>query len=133
MFKLLKTATTLTLFSSAAMASGGYGHHHGHHHGHHYAPPYYRPVGPTYIREEVHYYQQPAIVYQPAPVVPVMPPMLPPQHYGYQYQGYDRRTTQGLVGSAVGGMLGYELSNGQPVAAGIGAAAGALFGQGFRH
>lgn len=43
-------------------------------------------------------------------------------------QTSDRRSTEGLVGGAVGSALGYEISNGDPVASGLGAAAGAYIG-----
>ena len=62
-------------------------------------------------------------------------------HYGHEYypEGryygpppppayQDRRTHQGLAGGVVGGVLGYELGNGHPLATGVGAAAGSFIG-----
>ena len=54
----------------------------------------------------------------------------PGQYYGPPpppvYQ--DRRSHQGLAGGVVGGVLGYEVGNGNPLATGLGAAAGSLIG-----
>jgi hypothetical protein len=53
----------------------------------------------------------------------------PGQYYGPPPPVYqDRRSHQGLAGGVVGSVLGYELGNGHPLAAGIGAAAGSLIG-----
>lgn len=53
----------------------------------------------------------------------------PPQH---QNRGYnDQRSRQGLIGGVIGTLLGYELGNGEPIAAGLGAAAGAFLGNGY--
>ena len=72
------------------------------------------------------YYQQPPVAYyQPQP-----------QYYSPQPQynngggDYDNRTHQGLAGSVIGDVIGYELGNGNPLAAGIGAAAGSFLGNG---
>ncbi len=56
----------------------------------------------------------------------------PGQYYGPQPQPVyqDPRSHQGLAGGVVGSVLGYELGNGNPVATGVGAAAGALIGNG---
>ena len=49
-----------------------------------------------------------------------------------QYQRYqDPRSTQGLAVGVVGSVLGYQLGNGNPVAAGVGAAAGSYLGNGM--
>ena len=49
-----------------------------------------------------------------------------------QYQRYqDPRSTQGLAGGVVGSVLGYQLGNGNPVATGVGAAAGSYLGNGM--
>lgn len=69
--------------------------------------------GKHYRRHEAHYYP-PGQYYGP-----------PPQPV---YQ--DPRSHQGLAGGVVGSVLGYELGSGNPVATGIGAAAGSLIGNG---
>lgn len=43
----------------------------------------------------------------------------------------DPRSHQGLAGGVVGGVLGYELGNGDPIATGVGAAAGSYLGNGI--
>ena len=50
----------------------------------------------------------------------------PPPQPVYQ----DPRSHQGLAGGVMGSVLGYELGNGNPVATGIGAAAGSFIGNG---
>lgn len=52
----------------------------------------------------------------------------PPQH---QNRGNDQRSRQGLLGGVIGTLIGYELGNGEPIAAGLGAAAGAFLGNGY--
>jgi hypothetical protein len=42
----------------------------------------------------------------------------------------DPRSHQGLAGGVVGSVLGYELGNGDPIATGLGAAAGSYLGNG---
>lgn len=57
-----------------------------------------------------------------------------PEHPGYSnYQ--DPRSHQGLAGGVVGSVLGYEIGNGNPIATGLGAAAGSYLGNGVagRH
>lgn len=119
MFRMAKVIVLGILFSSAVVADDddwdeyrGYGHHH---HRHHYYPVY-----------------QEDIVYVPEPVVeyaPVQPRYYAPPLSVNDY-GYDQRTTQGLIGGMLGSVMGYELGRGDPLAAGIGAAAGAWFGNG---
>lgn len=46
----------------------------------------------------------------------------------YYQQPQDPRSHQGLAGGVVGSVLGYELANGNPLAAGLGAAAGSYLG-----
>ncbi|CAD6880306.1 hypothetical protein [Methylomonas albis] len=106
------------LVSSAALADHEHwGGHHGHHHHHGYDRPMYR--------EDVIYYQPaPVVEYVPVPRYYAPPP--PPVYYGY-----DQRSPQGLLGGMVGSAMGYQLGNGDPIAAGIGAAAGALLGNGM--
>ena len=51
----------------------------------------------------------------------------PPRYSNYQ----DPRSHQGLAGGVVGSVLGYELGNGNPIATGVGAAAGSYLGNGI--
>ncbi len=49
-----------------------------------------------------------------------------------RYSNYpDPRSHQGLAGGVVGSVLGYEIGNGNPVATGLGAAAGSYLGNGI--
>ena len=50
----------------------------------------------------------------------------PPRYSNYQ----DPRSHQGLAGGVVGSVLGYEIGNGDPIATGLGAAAGSYVGNG---
>jgi Glycine zipper 2TM domain len=53
-------------------------------------------------------------------------------YYGPPPQNYqDPRSHQGLAGGVVGSVLGYEMGNGNPVATGLGAAAGSFIGNGM--
>ena len=88
----------ILLQSSISFASGGHGERHGH-------------WGKHHNDHREHYY--PSGQYYGPPPRPV-------------YQ--DPRTHQGLAGGVVGSVLGYELGNGNPVATGIGAAAGSYLG-----
>ncbi len=125
---LIQLSILTILFSSTALADDdwdgygrhGWGHHHhhgwGHHHGHHgWGGPqvnnYYYPQP-----QANYYYQQPPVNYYP------------PQPQGGGY--YDNRSHQGLAGGVLGTVFGYELGNGHPLAAGIGAAAGSFLGNG---
>jgi hypothetical protein len=82
-------------------------------------------VNNYYSQPQANYYQQPPVAYyQPQPQY--YPPQ--PQYNNGGY--YDNRSHQGLAGSVVGDVLGYELGNGNPLAAGIGAAAGSFLGNG---
>lgn len=49
-----------------------------------------------------------------------------PRYSNYQ----DPRSHQGLAGGVVGSVLGYEIGNGDPIATGLGAAAGSYLGNG---
>jgi hypothetical protein len=60
------------------------------------------------------YYPQPSMGYYPPP---------PPRYRG--------GSPQGLAGGIVGSVLGYEMGNGDPVATGLGAAAGSYIGNGM--
>ncbi len=55
------------------------------------------------------------------------------RHYPQQqYSNYqDPRSHQGLAGGVIGSVLGYEIGNGNPVATGLGAAAGSYLGNGM--
>ncbi|MBK8816945.1 MAG: hypothetical protein IPN42_16175 [Methylococcaceae bacterium] len=120
------------VFSSQAIADGrwGYGHHgHGHHgwgqHNHH---DHHHGWGGGYPRQQVnnYYYPQPqANYYYPQPPVAYYPQQ--PRYYGGRNDG---RSHQGLAGGVVGTVFGYELGNGDPLAAGLGAAAGSFLGNG---
>jgi hypothetical protein len=57
-----------------------------------------------------------------------------PRYYPEQprYSNYqDPRSHQGLAGGVVGSVLGYEIGNGDPIATGLGAAAGSYLGNGI--
>jgi hypothetical protein len=100
---LLELAAIAGLSSTNVYASGGHDKGHHKHHGHHY--------------EQADYYPQPAPNYYPQ--------QAPRQTY------QDPRSHQGLAGGVVGSVLGYELGNGNPVATGLGAAAGSYLGNGI--
>ncbi len=46
-------------------------------------------------------------------------------------QPQDPRSHEGLAGGIVGSVLGYEVGNGDPIATGLGAAAGSYLGNGL--
>lgn len=102
MYRLAGVFAVSLLLSPVAWADG-HGHH-GHHEGHEGGRGYY----PERV---VQYVPAP----QPAP----------------RYNSYDRRSTSGLMGGALGSVAGYEMSKGDPLGAGIGAAAGAWIGNGM--
>lgn len=87
-----------------------------------------------YPQQQVNnYYPQPQAnyYYQQPPVAYYQPQYYPPQpQYNNGGGYYDNRSHQGLAGSVVGDVLGYELGNGNPLAVGIGAAAGSFLGNG---
>jgi hypothetical protein len=113
---LIPLITSMVLYSGLSMSDEwrhhGNGHHHGHHREHYYpqAPVYYYPQPPVY-------YQQPSVVYYPS------------QYPRQSYQ--DPRSTQGLAGGVIGSVFGYQMGNGDPIATGIGAAAGSYLGNGM--
>jgi hypothetical protein len=116
MFRLAILTAIGLLFSMPTMADHEWGeHHHGHHH-HHY---------PRY-REQYVYIPERVVEY-----VPVQPRYYAPPPPPVTYYRYDQRSPQGLVGGMVGSVMGYEMGRGDPLAAGIGAAAGAWLGNGF--
>ena len=121
---LIQLTAAVILYSSLSCADDydddfdhrwrGHGHHHGWgHHGHHHG----------------HYYPQPQIIYYPPPQIYYYPqPQI--NYYPQQprYSGYDQRSHQGLAGGVIGSVFGYEIGSGDPVAAGLGAAAGSFLG-----
>lgn len=99
----------------------GYGDHH-HHRRHHH---HFQPAPRVYYQEEIVYIPERVVEYVPVRQPYYAPP--PPVSYGY----YDQRSPQGLVGGVVGSAMGYEMGGGDPLAAGIGAAAGSWLGNGM--
>jgi len=120
---LLPIIAIATLFSAAAFAhdddwGGDYDY-----------PRCNRNGWAGYPQQQVNnYYPQPQAYYQQPPVAYYQPQS---NNGGY----YDRHSHPGLAGSVVGDVLGYELGNGNPLAAGIGAAAGSFLGNsgGWRY
>ena len=123
MFRLA-IITVIGLLSSAPVMADhdwdrhNHHHHRHHHHGHGHYPRY---------REEMVYVPERVVEYVPVEPRYYAPPPPPPVNY-YRY---DQRSPQGLVGGMVGSAVGYEMGRGDPLAAGIGAAAGAWLGNGF--
>ncbi len=126
---LIQLTAVAILYSSTSYADrdhgwgGGHGHHGWGHHGHHRGHYYPRPQINYYPQPQINYYPQPQINYYPQP---------PVNYYPQQprYSGYDQRSHQGLAGGVIGSVFGYEIGNGDPVAAGLGAAAGSFLGNG---
>lgn len=122
---LRKIALTMCgLFFASITLADGHGHgHHRHHfsdwHRHGHYQRYYAPAPHIYYREPVRVYPAPIVQYVPVPQAPV-----------YQY---DRRNGAGMVGGALGGVMGYQFGGGDPLAAGIGAAAGSWLGNGINR
>ncbi len=117
----LAVVTAVGLFMSSAVLADGHGHGHGHHHGHRHHE--------RVVEVERVYYAEPVVRYvAPAPVVMAAPLLAvpAPRHYSP-----DRRSTTGLVGGALGSAVGYEMSRGDPLGAGLGAAAGSWIGNGM--
>ena len=129
MVSIAKLIVIGLLLSTAAWADDDWGEHrhghhdHGRHHGHHYGYGY--DYYPSY-REEIVYVPQPIVEY-----VPVQPHYYAPPPPPVSYYQYDQRSPQGLVGGMLGSVMGYEMGRGDPLAAGIGAAAGAWLGNGM--
>ena len=130
---IIQLTAALILYSSLSYADDddygwrGHGHHGWGHHGHHREQYYPQPqVNYYYPAPQVRYYPQPQIIYYPPP-----PPV---RYYPQQprYQSYqDPRSTQGLAGGVIGSVFGYQMGNGDPVATGLGAAAGSYLGNGI--
>ena len=140
---LIQLTTAVIFYSSTSHADddyygwGGHGHGHGHHgwghhHGHHRENYYPQPQINYYPQPQINYYQPPQVNYYPQPQVNYYPQpqenYYPPQP---RYENYDRRSHQGLAGGVVGSVFGYEIGNGDPIAAGLGAAAGSFLGNGM--
>lgn len=124
---LIHLTAIAILYSSVSYADRddygwrGHGHHHGHHH-HHRG---------YYPQPQINYYPQPQVNYYPAPQINYYPQ---PQVNYYQRQAQysaDPRSHQGLAGGVIGSVFGYELGNGDPLATGLGAAAGSFLGNGM--
>ncbi|MDP2903997.1 MAG: hypothetical protein Q8N96_12985 [Methylovulum sp.] len=122
----------LAIVYSAASPADGWGRHEHHHRHYHEVVKYY----PRPYREVIRYYPRPqpyreVITYYPRPRVyaaPVYYPAYPrPQYQSYQ----DPRSTQGLAGGVVGSVFGYQIGGGDPLATGLGAAAGSYIGNGM--
>jgi hypothetical protein len=101
LYFLIQLTAMAAVYSSSSFASGG-GHGEGHHKNKHH---HYHP-------EEARYYPQPGTRY-------------------YPQQHQDPRSHQGLAGGVVGSVLGYEIGKGDPIATGLGAAAGSYLGNGI--
>lgn len=127
---LIQLTAAAILFSPMSHADdwGHHGHGRGHHghgwgHRHHHHDYYPRP--------QINYYPQPQINYYPAPQINYYPqPQVNYYQRQAQYSG-DPRSHQGLAGGVVGSVFGYELGNGDPIATGLGAAAGSFLGNGI--
>jgi hypothetical protein len=128
-FYLIQIGVVALMFSTSAFADRDWGDHHGWgghhgwghrgwggHHGHH---GWGRPVVNNYYPQP-QYYAPPPVYYAP-----------PQPQYYQQPQYYDNRSHQGLAGGVLGTVFGYELGNGHPLAAGVGAAAGSYLGNGM--
>ncbi|MDD5411309.1 MAG: hypothetical protein PHF31_07830 [Methylobacter sp.] len=87
--------------------------------GREYYPAYYQPVAPSYYREEIVYISERVAEY--VPIQPRYYALPPPPRYSY-----DQRSPQGLLDGVVGTVMGA----GNPLAIGIGGAAGAWLGNG---
>ncbi|MDD4905225.1 MAG: glycine zipper 2TM domain-containing protein [Methylobacter tundripaludum] len=125
---LIQLTAVVILFSPMSYADdddwGHHGHGWGHHHGHHHDD-YYYP------QPQINYYPQPQVNYYPAPQINYYPQ---PQVNYYQRQAQysaDPRSHQGLAGGVIGSVFGYELGSGDPIATGLGAAAGSFLGNGM--
>ena len=130
---LIQLSAAVILYSSISYADdddhdwGGHGRHgrggHGHH-GHHREYYYPQPQINYYPQPQINYYPPPQINYYPQPQA---------EYYPQQprYFGYDQRSHQGLAGGVIGSVFGYEIGSGDPVAAGLGAAAGSFLGNGI--
>ncbi|CAA9891259.1 Glycine zipper 2TM protein [Candidatus Methylobacter favarea] len=110
---LINLLAVVSLYSSVTYADHNDWRGHGHHHGWHHHDRYYpqSQVNNYYPQPQANYYARP----QP----------------NYYQPPYDPRSHQGLAGGVVGSVLGYEIGNGDPIATGLGAAAGSFLGNGI--
>ena len=115
LFILMQLTLAAVAYSSYASADHGHGYGHRHHHHHH---GHYRP----------HYYEEEVVYYAPPPVVHHYYPQPQVNYYPAPQPSYDQRSGSGLVGGMLGSAFGYEIGRGDPVAAGLGAAAGSYMG-----
>jgi len=148
LFLIINAMLILILYSAALEASGGYGRGRyydyrppSHHYDRGWRPPYHRP--PVVIQREIIYYPAPPRhnrYYGPSYYAPPPPPRYYYQSYSYGYTHDYRgeryysqhddsgRIVGGLLGATIGGFAGYGLSDGEPWATGLGAAAGVWLG-----
>ncbi|MDD5274624.1 MAG: hypothetical protein PHR16_00905 [Methylovulum sp.] len=113
--------------SSYVFADDDYWEHR-HHRPHYREVVRYYPQPRPYVREVVRYYPRPRPYYREAVrYYPQPPRYVEPQRQIYQ----DPRSTQGLAGGVVGSVFGYQLGGGDPLATGLGAAAGSYLGNGM--
>ncbi len=114
---LIQLTVAIILFSPQSYADSDSGHRGwGHHHHRYYDDDdyYAQPqINYYYQQPEVRYYQQPPVRYYQQP----------------QYSN-DPRSHQGLAGGVIGSVFGYEMGGGDPLATGLGAAAGSFLGNG---
>jgi hypothetical protein len=125
------TVIALMTLSATSHADGWHKHrhHHGGHYDHYYAP--FPPPRPVYYQHH-HYYQEDHAY---APVV--YRPYYDGGHYRPYYGGgYYRRGHSSLpilFGGVLGGVLGHELSGGDPLLTTTGAIAGGMLGHEIDH
>ncbi|MCK9605290.1 MAG: hypothetical protein M0R33_02445 [Methylomonas sp.] len=126
MIEPVKALILSCLISSSVFADDDWDHYRGygdhHHHRHHHC----LPAPPIYYERDIVYVPERIVEYVPVPQHYYSAPP-PPVSYGY----YDQRSSQGLVGGVLGSAMGYQMGRGDPLAAGIGAATGAWFGNGM--
>lgn len=121
-----KSLLFISLAVSAMMLPGAafadrWGHHHGHGYGWGHRPHYHGHYYPAPVVN--HYYPQPVVSYMAPPPAVVYPvpaavPVPVPAPVPY-YSGGGRPSTNGLAGGVIGGVMGYQLCRGDPLAAGI--------------
>lgn len=123
MFRVTKIILLSLLFTSVALADDDDGDDYRGGYAREYYPAYYQQVAPSYYQEEIVYVPERVVEYVPVESRYYAP--LPPPRYSY-----DQRSPQGLLGGVVGSVMGYEMGAGNPLATGIGGAAGAWLGNG---
>jgi len=120
---LIQLAAAAMLFSPLSYADHHHGWGHGHGHGHGWGHHHHHDHDHDYYPPQVNYYPAPQINYYPQPQV---------NYYQRQAQySPDPRSHQGLAGGVIGSVFGYELGSGDPLATGLGAAAGSFLGNGM--